>query len=53
MERKWAKDVAAPYKSPVYGSENAGKVKESDKVGATGATKPNPIGQKMGDHGPK
>lgn len=53
MERKWDKDVAAPYKEQVYSSKNGGKVKESEKVGATGETRPNDINKNRGDHGPK
>lgn len=51
MERKWAKDVAAPYKEQVYSSKNGGKVKEAEKVGATGETKPNKCPKTPG-HGP-
>lgn len=53
-DQKWAKDVAAGDKSPkAYESGNAGKVKESKEVGATGSTMKNPIKQKFGDHGPE
>lgn len=51
-KRKWATDVAGGQEK-VYGSKNAGKVKESEEVGATGYTRKNDIGKNYGDHGPE